>query len=227
MTKRQHIVLLAAFFLGMFLSNLLFGQEIAGPNVVRPGLPVLFELPVKAAWTVAPLEQAEGKYFVDSGGQKIFFATPVEGTYTIVAAFLSDDEIVQTIHTFIVSAKDSPQPNPNPQPDPDPVPLPVTLKDWVAKNVPTGDATRLQRAANVYATQASSIERNMTRTPDAAYSALRRGMQPVATTAEWTNFLKQLDEKIKTSVEEKMKASNTTELQALKIVLSEIAGGMK
>jgi len=88
--------------------------EITGPASVKPGLPVVFELPVKAAWTVTPVDLAADKVLVDSGGTRIFFASPVEGTFTVIAAYCEGEvesdqpangHCVPSIatHTFIVS----------------------------------------------------------------------------------------------------------------------------
>jgi len=233
--KQIPVAILAAVLFGCtHLQGKVEAAEIAGPVLVRPGLPAVFELPVQAAWTVTPLDLANGKYVPDSSFTKIFFASPDEGTFTIVAACLVDGEVEQFVHTFIVSAKDAPPPNPNPHPQPEPPPPPpppppvITLGDWVAKNVPATDKMRLQRAASVYTNVASGIERGTIRTPDGVYASLRSNMQPIAVTKEWQTFMAQLNEKLQADVVERMKnltypTEDLCKMQALKPALKEIA----
>lgn len=214
------------------LCRFVVAQEIVGPVVVKPGLPAVFELPSKAAWTVTPVDLAGDKFLTDSSGTKIFFASPVEATYTIVAAFLADDEIVQAVHIFSVSSKDDVSPNPNPepdpQPDPEPTPEPDTLAAWVAKNAPTGDKTRLAKVATVYAGQADGLGRNLIRTTDAAYYGIRKGMQPLVIGEDWQNFQKALDEQLaKTLAAKKSADESLTDKEALRLAFAEISEGME
>ena len=96
----------------------IYSAEISGAVQIPSGIPAIFELETKAAWVLTPIDIAQDKYFVDSSGTKIFFASPIEGSYTIIASYLNENhEIEQAIHSFNVGSY-----SPNPQPDPTPPP---------------------------------------------------------------------------------------------------------
>ena len=227
MTRKQLFILVLAFLAGCCLSRFVSAQEIEGPLIVKPGLPAVFELPTKAAWVVTPVDQASDKFLVDSSGTKIFFASPTEGQFTIVAAFAVDSEITQAVHVFNVSSKASPTPGPKPEPQPEPTPEPETLKAWVAKNVPD-DKDRATKAANVFMQQADGLNRNLIRSTDAAYYGVRKGLQPIAVTEQWQSFQKSLNEKLAESMAAaKLDNPILSDKEALRLAFVEISQGLQ
>lgn len=85
--------------------------------------------PQEAAWLITPVSQVGVDFVVDSSGSKIYFASTVEGTFSVIAAIVSEGK-PQVMSITVTNSKYDSEPGP---PGPDP---PVdSLESWVKKNV--------------------------------------------------------------------------------------------
>ena len=138
MTKKQYAILLIAFLLGLCLSQPASAQQITGPNQASAGTLVTFEItpPQVADWTITSVETTERVFQTDTSTQRLYFATPQQGTYHIVAAIVIDGKPQVLAKNFINGNGDGVKPQP-PGPDPPVPPLPSTpLAEWIKTQLP-------------------------------------------------------------------------------------------
>ena len=121
---------LLVFCLGVIPAS---AQELKGPTQIVPGTLAVFEIspPQVASWIITPFDSGNTVFAIDSGSARIYFATPNKGTYTIVAAIITDERPHQLTASLI---NDSGEPDP---PTPEPTPVPDNdLTQWLAKEIP-------------------------------------------------------------------------------------------
>jgi len=139
MTKKQFLILMFTFLLGLCLSNLVAAQsQIDGPEQAQAGTLVTFEItPSQVAdWTITSVETTERVFQTDTSTQRLYFATPQPGAYHIVAAIVVDGKPQVLAKNFINGNGDEVKPLP-PGPDPPGPPLPPTsLAEWVKTQLP-------------------------------------------------------------------------------------------
>jgi hypothetical protein len=147
MTKKQILILTLAFLLGLGLSKLVTAQSrITGPEQAQAGTLVTFEIipSQEADWTITSVETTECVFQTDTSTQRLYFATPQQGTYHVVAAIIVDDKPVVLTKTFTNGSGGDIKPLP-----PVPTPLPPTpLAEWVKTQLPL-----LVKSKNVVAEQ--------------------------------------------------------------------------
>jgi len=142
MTKKQYTILILAFLLGLCLTKLVAAQsQIEGPDKTQAGTLVTFEImpPQVADWTITSVETTERVFQTDTSTQRLYFATPQQGTYHIVAAIVADGKPHVLAKNFINGNGEEVKPQP-PGPDPPKPPLPPTpnapLAEWVKTQLP-------------------------------------------------------------------------------------------
>jgi hypothetical protein len=203
----------------MLVLGTVFGEEFAikGPLEVKKGTLAVFEVPVKAVFSVAPFD-VTGAWHPDSSGTAIYFASNTEGIFDITAVCVQEGEPRLAQFSFVNgSGKPSPKPEPDPVPPP---PVPVTLAEWVTLNVPKDALTA--KAALIYSDTAAAVKQGTVRSVDAAASKIRMAELPVLTSPEWTAFLTQLDAEMKKRFD-----SSTDSLEKYREILSDITEGLK
>ncbi|MDO4574255.1 MAG: hypothetical protein Q4D98_03475 [Planctomycetia bacterium] len=105
--------------------------EITGPDVVPAGRLAVFESDIDGSFNILP--RAEGCWDVDSGGKKLFFASPTEKVYTLIHCGIKNGKPILSTFEFS-NGTPSPEPDPNPNPNPKPNPVPNGLSD-TQKNI--------------------------------------------------------------------------------------------
>ena len=141
MTKKQLLILALAFVLGLCLSKLLAAQQITGPEQAQAGVLVTFEItpPQVADWTITSVETTERVFQTDTSTNRLYFATPQQGIYHIIAAIVIDGKPHALTKNYINGNGDVVKPQP-PGPDPPVPPLPPTpassLTEWIKTQLP-------------------------------------------------------------------------------------------
>lgn len=117
------IVILPALLGAFFLPEASRAQDsinqtvIAGPETVEPGRLAVFETENAGAFQLWPSENAD--FAVDSSSKRVFFASPLEGKFTLIFAAIEGDQIRLYSRAFRVETL-QPRPEPDPQPAPEP-----------------------------------------------------------------------------------------------------------
>jgi hypothetical protein len=168
----------------------------------------------RADWIIVP----ETKFYIDSSGSSLAFASNVPARYTIIAAIVEDGQ--SKILTHLIDYGISPAPNPSPTPEPKPEPEPVTLSQWVHKNVPPLGCSQALALATCYESVVTGIETGHIKTPTAAYSLIRTMSQTKINLDLWQPFLDQLSIKITE------KLNGSTDIHQLGTIFSQIAEGL-
>ena len=216
------------------LSINLAAQEIAGPERVTPGSLATFTAPSEmdgASWCLIPNEP-QGCFQVDSSSQKIYFASPVEGRYTIMVAMVADGKPLLVSKTF-ANAKDDVKPSPGPEPLPNPKPSPPdSLDSWIKTSIPeliksTNLAKERELIANSFEQTAAKIGTTI-KTPQNAQTQLRlaivSGLAKSSRTAinDWQPFLEQLGEQLTNELDTKI-----NDLNEIKRVFSAVGNAIR
>ncbi len=127
----------------MPLCGRISGQEIKGPTQIVPGTLAVFEVtpPQQASWVVTPPNLAANTFSVDSSGSRLYFSTPTNGTFTIVAAIVIEEKKPHQLCATLFNGSGEPDTQPQPEPAPEPE---TGLAAWIAENLPT-----LVKSANI------------------------------------------------------------------------------
>ena len=136
MTKKQLFYLFLAFLIGLGLTKLVVAQtQIKGPEQTRTGTLTIFEItPTQGAdWSITPTAGTPDTFQVDSSGDKLYFASPNAGVYTIVAAIVVEGKPQLLTHAFVNTGGDV-KPSPDP-PEPNPTPD-QALAIWIKSELP-------------------------------------------------------------------------------------------
>jgi hypothetical protein len=164
----------------------------------------------RADWIIVP----ETKFYIDSSGSSLAFASNVLARYTIIAAIVEGGE--SKILTHLIDYGISPTPSPNP----DPKPEPVTLSNWVRKNIPPLGYSQAAALAACYESVVTGIKSGRVKTPTAAYSQIRTASQTKINLDLWQPFLDQLSIKIIENL------NGSTDIHELGTIFSQIAEGL-
>ncbi|MDR2114797.1 MAG: hypothetical protein LBP87_00290 [Planctomycetaceae bacterium] len=172
----------------------------------------------QADWVIVP----ETKFYIDSSGSSLAFASNVPARYTIIAAIIVDGQskILTHIIDYGISPEPSPSPLPNPKPQPNPEPEPVTLSNWVCKNVPPLGYSQASALATCYESVVTEINEGRIQSPTAAYSLIRTASQSKININLWRPFLDQLSIKITENL------NGSTDIHKLGTIFSQIAEGL-
>lgn len=191
-------------------------EFISGDLTANLGELCVFKLndsTARADWVIVP----ETKYYIDSSGSSLAFASNVPARYTIIAAIVTEGQ--SKILTHVIDYGLSPEPTP--QPTPEPIPEPVTLSHWVRKNVPPLEYSQASALAACYESVVTGIENGTIKSQAAAYSLIRTATQTKINISIWQPFL----DKLSVKVTEKLDGSD--DVKKLGLIFKEIADGLK
>ena len=212
----------------------LSAQEIVGPERVAPGSLATFAVPSDmddASWCLIPNEP-QGCFQVDSSSQKIYFASPVEGRYTIMAAMVVEGKPLLISKTF-TNAKGDAKPSPEPRPQPTPTPNPPdSLESWIKTSLPelvksSNIAKERELIANCFEQTAAKIDATI-KTPQNSQTQLRlaivSSLAKSSKTAvkDWQLFLEQLGEQLTKELDVRI-----NDLDEIKRVFNTVANAIK
>jgi hypothetical protein len=191
-------------------------EYISGDVIANLGELCVFRLndsSTRADWIIVP----ETKFYIDSSGSSLAFASNVSARYTIIAAIVEAGQ--SKILTHVIDYGISPEPTPTPTPEP--IPEPVTLSHWVRKNVPLAGYSQASALAACYESVVTGIKSGRIQSQTAAYSLIRTTTQTKINIALWQPFLDQLAIKITENL------NGSTDIHKLETIFSEIATGFK
>ena len=121
-----------------FIFLLLFGinsaaQELVGPNHAIPGNLVSFEIipAQEASWYIVPPSLDAATYQIDTDLSKLYFASPEQGCYTVIAGIVIHSKPELLVKTFFNGEENSEL-----LPRPFPVPPVSSLETWVKVQLP-------------------------------------------------------------------------------------------
>ncbi len=138
MTKKQLALLALTFLIGLCLSKFAAAQsQIIGPEQAQAGTLVTFEImpPQVADWTITSVETTEKVFQTDTQAERLYFATPRQGTYHIVAAIVVDGK-PQVLAKTLSNGSDSDHDN-RIKPLPPVPPTPDTpIAQWITTQLP-------------------------------------------------------------------------------------------
>ena len=218
----------------LFYSILIFllgiscaAQELAGPARVTPGSLAIFVTPSdtgSASWCLIPNEP-QGCFQVDTSSQKIYFASPTEGHYTIIAALIVEGKPLLISKTFTNGKNDAIPPIPTPNP-------PNTLESWIKTNLPelvksSNLAKERELVANCFEQTATKIGVTI-KTPQNAQTQLRlaivSNLAKSSRTAinDWQLFLEQLSEQLTNELDTKI-----NDIHEIKRIFNAVANALR
>ena len=233
MTKKQYLILMLAFLLGVCLSQWIAAQQITGPNQAQAGTLVIFEItPSQAAdWTITSVETTERFFQTDTSTNRLYFATPQQGTYHIIAAIVVDGKPLVLTKTFVNGNGGDIQPQP-PGPNP-PVPQPpvTPLAEWVKAQLPllvkSPNATECQLVAQCFEQTVQKIDNGTIKTAQNARTQLQIALTMTLAFAsdsaieDWQPFLTTLSQQMANELGDKV-----NDIDAVKKVFKTVAGTM-
>ena len=208
----------------------LAAQEITGPERVTPGSLAAFTVPPEtgeASWCLIPNEP-QGCFQIDTASQRLYFASPIEGRYTIVAAMTAENKPLLVSKTFI-NGKGDANPSPTPLPPPNP---PNTLKSWVKTNLPklvesANTAKERELVADCFEQVAAKIGVTI-KTPQNAQTQIRlaivSNLAKSSKTAinDWQPFLERLGEQLTKELGVKI-----NDVNEIKRIFNTVAGALR
>jgi len=220
--------LLFTFFL--LFSALCTAQELIGPDRTLPGTLASFEIAPEqeASWhIVTPLSDSE-TYQVDSGASKLYFASPKQGRYTVIAGIVVNGKSQLLVKTFINGEADEDE-----KPLPVPIPPNSSLETWIKTQVPilvkSKDIDKESRlVADCFEQIVRRIDGGNIKTAQNAQSQLQIVLtaalaqsSPTAIT-DWLPFLTELSRRLETELGEKV-----DDLTEVKKVIQNVGNALK
>jgi len=204
--KKYGKIVLAVCFMALW-PGMLFGQKLIGPQQVSAGTPAVFEVvpAQEAAWSVTSQNGLTEGFMIDSSESRIYFASPVEGTYTVVAAVVTEKKPRLLSMTFTIGdTKNVPSPDPRPAPIPTPD---DSLEQWIRTHLPASvksasAASESAVVAKCFQKTVSDIRDGTIRTTANALSQLQirltAGLALASPTAiaDWHDFLTELGDRM-------------------------------
>ena len=198
-------------------------QEITGPDRVTPGSLATFEIEPKqeASWCLSPNESPDC-WKTDSSSARLYFATPLEGKYTIIAAMIIDGKPVLLSKTFV-----------NGNDDAKPMPPVSSLKSWITTQMPllvkNGNLAAENRlVSGCFSQIAKRIDDGNIKTAQNARSQLQITLtttlakaSPTAVT-DWMPFISGLSREL-----EKELGGKIDDLGAVKMVLQTVSDALE
>lgn len=224
------------------LCVLMVGQtvepKIVGPEKIAAGRLAVFSIDcpdgAKAAWRVFPPEQS-GLTQTDCAAtfemqRKLAFASPIPGTYRVVAALSYGDELYLLDVALLVEAASPPSPPPGP-PDPNPTPpSPSGWADWAKRVAAETVAEPFRRTEGLTVAKAlrsviDAIAAGRITEPrkarETVRQAVREGLGTMEAINRWESFSNAVDEKMDAEQETLKSLSDYAR------VWSEIASGLE
>lgn len=215
-------------FIGLLSVSVTHAQELVGPVIVTTGSLAAFEVvPVQEiAWNILPTADSKEWFQVDSSSGKLYFASPHEKEFTIVAAVVADGKPVLLAKTFFNGKRDTKPDDdtkpPTPQPD-------ASLGTWIKTQLPlqvkSPNLSQERKAvAEALAQIIKQIDDGVIKTSQNAQAQIRISVTAALAKSSrqsvnaWQDFLSQLSVKIQAELGE-----NTGELSETRKILQEIA----
>lgn len=190
-------------------------QEFLGPEKVTAGTLATFEVQAESgevSWCLIPNEPPDC-YKVDTASNKLYFASPVTGKYTIIAATSVEGKPQLLSKTFINGEneiKPSPEPTPTPKPEPAPIP-PDSLGTWIKTQTPIlvkskNFSQESQLVAGCFAQIVKRIDDGNIKTAQNARTQLQISLTATLAQAsqtavtDWMPFLAELSRRLETEL---------------------------
>ncbi|MCL2349019.1 MAG: hypothetical protein FWC50_12270 [Planctomycetaceae bacterium] len=227
MTTKK-LILLTILLISACCNQPVFGQELVGPEKITPGTLAMFEItpPQIADWTITSVETTEHVFKPDTSMNRLYFATPIPGTYHIVAAIIVDGKPLLLTKTLINGNDDKIPPPPKPPVPPLPEP---TLVTWIQTQLPllvkSGNLSSEQiQVGKCFEQVAQKIESGTIKTAQNARTqlqiALTGALAMASNTAidDWHEFLTQLSKQMETEL-----GNNVNNVDAVKNVFKTVA----
>lgn len=198
---------LAILLLVLQTATFSLAQELIGPETVPCGSLASFEIvpPQEAVWELLPHEDSKERFRLDSSSKTLFFASPVEKEFTVLAAILAEGKPVLFTKTFFNGKRDT---NPQPPLEPD-----STLKKWIETQLPL--SVKSPYVSQECAAVAAALKQITVRIDDGTIRTARNAQAQVrisvtaalAKTSRtsvnaWMEFLTRLGEKIQSELGE-------------------------
>jgi len=201
-------------------------QELIGPDYTLPGSLASFEIipAQEASWHIVPPTASSATYRIDSGSSRLYFASPVQGHYTIIAGIVVDGRPELLVRTFINGVDDGEQP---------PVPPASTLEAWIKTQLPAlvkseNLALEVRLVAESFEQIVQRIELENIRSVQNAQAQLQITLtgtlalaSPTAVT-DWMPFLTELSRQMERELGDKI-----TDLEEVKKTLQKISDVMQ
>jgi hypothetical protein len=203
-------------------------QELAGTDHTPLGTLASFEVvpAQEASWYIVPPLPNDGTYQVDTGLSKLYFASPIQGRYTVVAGILLEGKPQLLVKTFFNGEEDC-------KPIPSPI-LPVLpLESWIKTQIPIlvkseNLASEIQSVARCFAKTVHQIDAGNITTAHNARTQIQITLtetlalaSPTAV-ADWTPFLTELSRQLEQEL-----GRSITDLTEVKKILRTISETMK
>jgi hypothetical protein len=213
-----------------FICFLLFGmnaaaQELIGTDQVLPGTLVSFEVvPAhEASWHIVPSSASSGIYQVDTSESKLYFASPVEGHYTVIAGIVVEGKPKLLVKTFFNGEEERPIP----------IPPISSLELWIKTQLPILVKSKnlvleVGLVAGCFDEIVRRIEDENIKTVQNAQAqlqiALIAALAQTSPTAvnDWLPFLTELNPQLEKELDESI-----TDLAEVKKVLRYVSGALK
>ena len=217
---------------------LLFGlhspaQELAGPNRTLPGTLAIFEIvpAQKASWHIVVPGAGIDPYHIDSDLSKLYFASPTQGQYTVIAGITDEGRPKLLVKTF-VNGDEEFGPTPTPTPPIPPVP-PSSLETWIKTQAPVlvksdNFVAESRIVADCFEQIVRRINEKNIQTPQNVQTQLQVALvaalalaSPTAVT-DWIPFLTELSRQLEKELGDKI-----NDLEEMKKMLQTVADTMR
>jgi len=203
-------------------------QELVGPDRMLPGVLATFEIvpAQEAAWHIVMPKVDTGAYRIDSNLSKLYFASPIQGEYTLIAGIVGEGRPGFLVKTFVNGDKEV-------KPTPLPPSGPTSLETWIRTQAPIlvkSDhfVTELRLVADCFEQIVRRIDEQNIQTSQNAQAQLRIALvaalalaSPTAVT-DWMPFFSELGRQL-----EKELGDRITDLAEVKKTLQAVCDAMK
>ena len=230
MTKKQLLILVLAFVFGLCLSKLVAAQQITGPKQAQAGVLVTFEItpPQVADWTITSVETTERVFQTDTSTNRLYFATPQQGTYHIIAAIVVDGKPQVLAKTFINGKEGEVRPLPPVPPQPD-----QPLTEWIKTQLPQlvksqNVASERHLVAQCFEQTVQKIENGTIKTAQNARTQLQIALTMTLAFAsdtaidDWQPFLTALSQQMANEL-----GSKINDMDAVKAIFKTVTDALK
>ena len=227
-TMKTHLLILFFLLFGINSS----AQELVGPERTPPGTLVIFEIvPVQeASWHIVAPGMNTDPYQTDTGLSKLYFASPKQGQYTVIAGVVDTDNKPKLLIKTFVNGDEEIKPLPTPIP---PVPPVASLETWIKAQAPVlvkskNFVAESQLVAGCFEQIVRRIDEKNIKTPQNARTQLQVALVMVLAQAsptavsDWTLFLEELSRQLENKLGNKI-----TNLEEVKKTLQIAANAMK
>jgi len=200
-------------------------QELIGTDRVFPGTLASFEVvpAQEASWHIVSSSASHGIYQVDTSESKLYFASPVEGHYTVIAGIVVEGKPKLLVKTFYNGEEERPIP----------IPPISSLESWIKTQLPIlvkskNLALEVGLVAGCFEEIVRRIEDENIKTVQNAQTqlqiALIAALAQTSPTAvnDWLPFLTELSPQL-----EKELGESIADLTEVKKVLRHVSGTLK